>query len=43
MEYYEQLHANKQGNPEEMDKFPAHQNWIKKKQIIWTDQSLEIK
>ena len=41
------LYVNKLDNLEEMDKFLetyiAHQNWIKKKWLIWTDPSLEIK
>ena len=43
-EYYEQLYA-KLGRLGEMDKFlqTACQNWVKEKQIIWTDWSLEVK
>ena len=45
-EYYEQLHANKFDNLQEMDKFletfsPPHR--IKKQLINWTNQSLEMK
>ena len=40
--YNEQLYANKMDNLEEMDKFLENynfQNWTRKKQKIWTDQS----
>ena len=40
------LYANKLDNLEEMDKFLENttcQNWVKKKETIWTARSLGVK
>ena len=47
MSYYEQR-VNKLDSLEEINKFLGTyslcpQDWVKKKQKIWTDQSLEVK
>ena len=46
MSYYEQ-HVNKLDSLEEINKFlgtySLYQDWVKKTQKIWTEQSLEVK